>query len=82
MQLDTLNRKELFDEISDLARNQGISTQEEWDGLVDEVVESHISLGELDEDQDLEGLKNALMEKWEVHTSQSHPESDADREET
>lgn len=74
-QLDTLNRGELFNEISDLAREQGVSTKEAWSELVDEVLDSHLSLAELNDDNDLVGLKTALSDMWEVYESTAGEES-------
>lgn len=75
MNLETLNRGDLFQEISDLAREQGVSSKETWDELVDEVVESHLDLGELNDDEDLEGVKDALKEAWKEFELESAPES-------
>lgn len=75
MNLDTLNRNDLFQEISELAREQGIATKEEWHSLVGEVVDSHLDLGEMDPDQNLSGLKDLLTEQWDEYKRESHPES-------
>ena len=66
LHLDTLNRGELFNEISELARAQGANTKDAWGQLVDEVLDSHLSDAELDPDSDLIGLKTALTNMWEV----------------
>ncbi|MBI4139055.1 hypothetical protein HY479_02795 [Candidatus Uhrbacteria bacterium] len=75
MNLDTLNRSDLFQEISELARAQGIATREEWGGLVEEVVDSHLDIGELDPDQNLTGLKELLHAMWDEYKRESQPES-------
>lgn len=67
MNLDTLNATELYDEIADLARQHGIGSREDWTNLVDETVQSHLDLGELDPDQPLEGMKDALYARWETY---------------
>lgn len=64
MKLDTLSHGELFEEISDLAREQGVADEQMWNELVSETVESHLSLGELDKDMDLENLKTILNGMW------------------
>lgn len=64
MAVTTLSAEQLYSEISDLARDQGISSKEQWDEMVDDVVEDHLELGELDLDQDTEGMKEALAGKW------------------
>lgn len=73
--LDTLNRGELFNEISELAREQGVSTKDVWSQLVDEVLDSHLSDAELDPDSDLVGLKTTLTDMWEVYESTAGEES-------
>ncbi len=75
MNLETLNRAELFQELSELAREEGIASKEMWDDLVEEVVESHEDLGELNDDQDLEGMKTALKEAWTEYAAESAPET-------
>jgi len=75
MNLDTLNRNDLFVELSDLAREQGITSQEEWKDLVDEVIDAHTNLGELDKDQDLEGLATQLSDMWPEYAREAGPES-------
>jgi hypothetical protein len=77
MNLDTLNRNDLFVEVSDLAREQGVTSQEEWKQVVDEVIDAHINLGELDKDQDLEGLKVQLGDMWPEYEREAAPESAA-----
>ena len=64
MKLTTLTRQELYEEIIDLAQGQGVNSQETWNELVDETVESHLDLGELDVDQDTEGLKEGLYAQY------------------
>jgi hypothetical protein len=75
MNLDTLNRAELFDEIAELARAEGITDQMEWNELVDEVLDSHFNIGELNDDQDIEGVRQALHMAWSEYQGESGPES-------
>lgn len=64
MALTTLTADELYDEIADLARDQGVSDKERWDELAEEVLESHLSLGEIDLDEDTEGIKEIISGRW------------------
>lgn len=64
MALTTLTVAELYEEIADLARDQGVSDKERWLELVEEVMESHLSLGEIDLDEDTEGMKEMLSGRW------------------
>jgi hypothetical protein len=75
MNLDTLTTAELYTEIADLARAQGIATQDMWNQLCDETLESHEDLAELNDDQDLEQKRLALHEMYEEYTNESGPES-------
>jgi len=69
MALTTLTVGELFAEIADLAREQGVAEQGAWNELVDEVVDSYLELGELDKDQDTEGMQEILRAKWKEFKS-------------
>lgn len=64
MSLTTLTADELYKEISDLARDQGVAGQEAWDDLVEEAVEDHLDVGELDPDEDIEAMKKTLRQMW------------------
>lgn len=73
--LDTLSDGELYNEIAELAREQGIATQADWNNLVEEVLESHFDLGELNDDQDLEGKRQNLNQMWSNYQSLSGEET-------
>ena len=75
MNLDTLSNAELFAEIADLAREQGVTSSADWNELCDEVLESHQDMAELNADQDLEGKRQNLHAMWEEYSEQSGPES-------
>lgn len=75
MNLDTLNREELFRELVELAKEEGVTSQEMWNELVDEVLDSHLDIGELNADQDLEGVKSQLNGMWEEYAREAAPES-------
>ncbi|HWQ99657.1 MAG TPA: hypothetical protein VN397_02295 [Candidatus Methylomirabilis sp.] len=75
--LDTLNRGELYNEIAELARDGGVTSQDDWNELCDETIESHLDIGEMDPDQDVEGLRQALHMAWDEYRIESAPESDA-----
>lgn len=75
MNLDTLNRGELLEEIAELARAEGVTDQAGWNALVDEVLESHEDIGEMNDDQDIEGVRQALHAAWTEYARESGPES-------
>ena len=71
MALTTLTLADLYSEISDLARDQGIESKEQWDELVESVVEDHLDLGELDLEEDSEVMKDDLKAKWTAYKKES-----------
>lgn len=71
MSITTLTLEDLYLELSDLARDQGINEKEAWDELIDEVVEGHLDLGELDLEQDTEGMKELLRARWPAFKKES-----------
>lgn len=75
MALTTLTTQDLYEEIADLARGQGAGEQGAWNELVDEVVDSYLDLGELDKDQDIEGMKDVLKAKWEAYKAEEAEET-------
>lgn len=75
MKLDTLSHGELFEEIADLAREQGVADEQAWNELVGETLESHLALGELDKDMDLENLQTILNGMWESYKHEADAES-------
>jgi hypothetical protein len=64
MALKTFDTADLYNEISDLARDQGVSSKALWDELVEEVIEDHLDIGEIDLEQDTETMKESLKEQW------------------
>ncbi|MCC7357512.1 hypothetical protein IT408_03330 [Candidatus Uhrbacteria bacterium] len=64
MNLDTLNSGELLQEIMELARVQGVTSQEMWNNLCNEVLESHEQLGELGDEENTSILRQTLYMGW------------------
>jgi hypothetical protein len=75
MNLDTLSTSNLFDEIAGLAREQGITSQVDWNGVCDEVLDSHEQLGELNDDQDLQLKREQLYAMWPQYELEAGEES-------
>lgn len=76
MNLEPLAQGQLFDELCDLARRQGVQNKDLWNQLVDETIESHQNIGEFDPDQDIEGLREAMYSRWETYTDTAGEESE------
>lgn len=64
MDLTALTMEDLYSEVADLARDQSIADHDTWNALVDEVVDGHVDLGELDEDDDVEAMKETLRHRF------------------
>lgn len=63
----SLTQGDIYTEVCELAREQGVSNQETWGELVDEVIESHQDMGEIDMDEDTVGMKEELRTRWEEY---------------
>jgi choline kinase len=59
------NIEDLFEEVSERARETGVTTEEAWNELVEEVIDEHINWGEMDIDDDVTAIREALQSKWE-----------------
>lgn len=60
----TLDPQDLFAELIDLARAQGITEDEQWHELVDTLLEEKLQVGEADEDNPIPTLKTTLIARW------------------
>ena len=67
VELPPLTIEDLFQEISDLARDYGVPDQSVWNELVEQVLESHMAMGELSDDQNYEGYLETLKQKWDAY---------------
>lgn len=81
MALTTLTLNELYEEISDLARDQGAADRVAWNELVGDVMEAHMAVGEIDLDEDTEGMKEELSAKWFQFKKEMAEEKDSDEAE-
>ena len=75
MEPATLAVDDIYNEMADLARDQGIATQETWNDLVSEVVDGHSDLGEIDAEEDTEGMKRELRAMWGEYKAESGVEA-------
>jgi len=64
MEPAVLTVDDIYNEVADLARDQGVSTQEIWNDLVDEVIDGHSDLGEIDDEEDTDGMKRDVRAMW------------------
>ncbi len=55
----------LYREITERAKMNGVVNQEQWDGIVDEVIEQYRTTeGEIDTDEDTEGMEEDLRARF------------------
>ncbi|NBS41142.1 hypothetical protein EBS80_00595 [bacterium] len=59
-----VDRESLFGEVVERGREQGVSDQEAYHTLVNEVVEDHRSLGEIHDDSPTDDLVEQLRGRW------------------
>ena len=58
------NLQSLFEEIVAEGIAQGVNTVEAYHQLVDDMIEEHRRVQELNDDQNLEGYQTQLNERW------------------
>jgi hypothetical protein len=79
--IKSLTIDDLYEELAELAREEATSARDVWNDLVEEVVEGHVDLGELDPDQDIEGMKEILGAKWHTFKEELAEEAAAEADE-
>ena len=57
--------EEMYFQLRSMAEDEGAYTQEEWNSLVDSMLEERKEKGGLDEDDDTEGLRQILEARFE-----------------
>jgi hypothetical protein len=62
--ITSFSRSDLKRELFDTAQIETPDSQEAWNAIVDDMVENHVDLGQLDEDQDTGGIKEYLYTLW------------------
>jgi hypothetical protein len=60
----TFSEEEIFERIVEEGMMQGISGEEEYHTLVEEVVDDMLRMGEIDEDQNIEGHLSHLRARF------------------
>jgi len=64
MEMPTLSPEDLLKEVIELAVDNGVQNQEEWDNVVAEVMDGHLALAELDSEEDIEEMQEVLCSRW------------------
>ncbi len=58
------NEEGLLEEVIAKAREEGATSEEQWNELVEQVLEDHTRTGEVDNDDDLISMREALQARW------------------
>ena len=61
------NLEDLFQEIVETGRAQGVATEEAYNELVEQVIEDKRSEGEMHDDNPTEGFEAQFREKWPAY---------------
>ncbi len=61
----TLNLEELYEQIKERAFTEGAFSREEWDGLVEEILDSKREFEEIHDDVDWVEVKEALKARYD-----------------
>lgn len=56
--------EELFTEVADRAREEGVTNQEAWNDIVEEVIDEKNEFGEMHPDEDIGVLKEMFRGRW------------------
>lgn len=67
---------DLYEEIVERVEEGGITDQEGWTETVEEVLEEHVNWGEMDIDDDLTSLKEALIARYTAYDKKRRGISD------
>lgn len=54
----------LFEEVAARCREHGVASAEAYNGLVEEVIEEHRRVGEINDDEGTEDLEEQLRGRW------------------
>ncbi len=58
------NEEGLLEEVLTRARDEGVASQEAWNESVEQVLDDHARLQEVDSDDDLISMREALQARW------------------
>lgn len=59
-----ISEQELFDEIVEQGLEQGVANQEAFEQLVENTLNDRLDVGELDKDEDTEGMEDRIKARW------------------
>ncbi|MBU1915882.1 hypothetical protein KKC47_02010 [Patescibacteria group bacterium] len=66
----TLSIEDLYEEVCDRARSDGVLSREEWHDLVDEVLEEKRSQLKIEDDDDWQYITESLQTRFELFSQE------------
>lgn len=67
MKVFTKTEDELFNEIVERGRDMTVHTKEEYDSVVEDILNDEVDLGEVDVDDDTEGYEEHLKARFDEY---------------
>ena len=64
------NLQELFQEIIEAGRAQGVAEQNAFNDLVEDVIEKHRRVGEIHVDSSTKGMQEHLQNRWQDYKTE------------
>lgn len=64
MEFLDVDREAIFEEVVERGREQGVTSQEAYNDLVEEVIENHRGLAEIHDDSPTEDLEAQMRGRW------------------
>ena len=55
---------DLYEEVVERAKEQGVTTEEQWNDIVEAILAERADWGEVDIDDDVVGMRDALNLRW------------------
>ncbi len=64
MQINSYTLEDVIAEVRERAETEGVGDEATWHEVVEEVVEDHVDLGQIDPDQNTEQWKEVVKHMW------------------
>ena len=64
MEVNSYTLEDVIQEVRGRAETEGVGTPSAWNEIVDEVIEDHVDLGQIDPDQNTEQWKEVVKHMW------------------
>lgn len=64
------NEEQFFNQVKNRARAEGVASREEWDDIVEEMIDERLNVGEFDKDENLEGMKEMMQERYNEYEAE------------